>query len=73
MRGRVLKACPLLATDAPFLLLRGRMSRGLEHLQRLGTYLLALLAVERLSRSPALGGFFAPTSQDLESALSPSR
>ncbi|XP_060028612.1 NADPH oxidase organizer 1 isoform X1 [Erinaceus europaeus] len=56
---------------APLLLLRGRMGRSLERLQRLGTYLLALLAAESLSRSPALGGFFAPTSQDLESALSP--
>ncbi|XP_018867279.1 NADPH oxidase organizer 1 isoform X3 [Gorilla gorilla gorilla] len=58
--------------DAPLLGRVGRTSRGLARLQLLETYSRRLLATaERVARSPAITGFFAPQPLDLEPALPP--
>ncbi|XP_011746656.2 NADPH oxidase organizer 1 isoform X4 [Macaca nemestrina] len=58
--------------DAPLLAHGGRTSRGLARLQLLETYSRRLLATaERVARSPAITGFFAPQPVDLEPALPP--
>ncbi|XP_055097306.1 NADPH oxidase organizer 1 isoform X1 [Symphalangus syndactylus] len=58
--------------DAPLLARVGRTSRGLARLQLLETYSRRLLATaERVARSPAITGFFAPQPLDLEPALPP--
>ncbi|XP_048188647.1 NADPH oxidase organizer 1 [Perognathus longimembris pacificus] len=60
-------------SDAPLLARTGRTGRGLARLRLLGAYARALLAsADRVSRSPALIGFFAPQPLDLEPALPPS-
>ena len=52
----------------------GRTGRGLARLRLLETYSRELLgAAERVSRSPALTGFFAPQPLDLEPTLPPGR
>uniref|UniRef100_G1MH31 NADPH oxidase organizer 1 n=1 Tax=Ailuropoda melanoleuca TaxID=9646 RepID=G1MH31_AILME len=59
-------------SDTSLLVRRGRMARGLTRLRLLETYSQMLLAVAaRVSRSPALTGFFAPHPLDLEPALPP--
>uniref|UniRef100_A0A667I386 NADPH oxidase organizer 1 n=1 Tax=Lynx canadensis TaxID=61383 RepID=A0A667I386_LYNCA len=58
--------------DASLLVRGGRTGRGLARLRLLETYSRALLgAAERVSRSPALTGFFAPQPLDLEPTLPP--
>lgn len=58
--------------DAPLFSRGGRTGHGLARLRLLETYAQALLAtVDRVSRSPALTGFFEPRAGDLESALPP--
>ncbi|XP_072871125.1 NADPH oxidase organizer 1 isoform X5 [Chlorocebus sabaeus] len=58
--------------DAPLLAHGGRTSRGLARLQLLETYSRRLLATaERVARSPAITGFFAPQPLDLEPSLPP--
>ena len=66
---------PILPTaDTPWLVHRGRTSRGLARLQLLEAYLRALLtAGEHVSRSPVLTGFLAPQAADLEPMLPPGR
>ncbi|XP_069875815.1 NADPH oxidase organizer 1-like isoform X2 [Dipodomys merriami] len=57
-------------SDAPLLARAGRTGRGLARLRLLGAYARALLAsADRVSRSPALSGFFSPQPLDLEPAL----
>ncbi|XP_040491471.1 NADPH oxidase organizer 1 isoform X1 [Ursus americanus] len=59
-------------SDASLLVRRGRTARGLARLRLLETYSQTLLAAAvRVSRSPALTGFFAPYPLDLEPALPP--
>ncbi|XP_012866774.1 PREDICTED: NADPH oxidase organizer 1 [Dipodomys ordii] len=59
-------------SDAPLLARAGRTGRGLARLRLLGAYARALLAsADRVSRSPALAGFFAPQPLDLEPVLPP--
>ncbi|KAF4015485.1 hypothetical protein G4228_007343 [Cervus hanglu yarkandensis] len=66
------RVLPKLPADAPWLVHRGRTSRGLARLQLLEAYLRALLAAgERVSRSPVLTGFLAPQPADLEPMLPP--
>ncbi|XP_037670676.1 NADPH oxidase organizer 1 [Choloepus didactylus] len=56
--------------DAPLVAHGGRTGRGLERLRLLEAYSRMLLAVAgRVSRSPALVGFFAPQPLDLEPTL----
>ncbi|XP_070316846.1 NADPH oxidase organizer 1 isoform X3 [Odocoileus virginianus] len=63
---------PKLPADAPWLVHRGRTSRGLARLQLLEAYLRALLAAgEHVSRSLVLTGFLAPQAADLEPMLPP--
>ncbi|XP_044768018.1 NADPH oxidase organizer 1-like isoform X3 [Neomonachus schauinslandi] len=63
---------PVVSADASLLVRGGRTGRGLARLRLLETYSRALLAAAaRVSRSPALTGFFAPQPLDLESALPP--
>ncbi|XP_065780111.1 NADPH oxidase organizer 1 isoform X2 [Muntiacus reevesi] len=66
------RVLPKLPADTPWLVRRGRTSRGLARLQLLEAYLRALLAAgERVSRSPVLTGFLAPQPADLEPMLPP--
>lgn len=68
--GGVPQSVPVVPADVSLLVRGGRTGRGLARLRLLETYSRALLAAAaRVSRSPALTGFFAPQRLDLEPAL----
>lgn len=72
--GRFPQSVPVVPADASLLVRRGRTARGLARLRLLETYSQTLLAAAvRVSRSPALTGFFAPYPLDLGPALPPGR